>query len=266
MLVNCNDRYIGRCLSECGEFSRGEIELLAALLHEDSIVLDIGANIGSIAIPLGRICQSVIAFEPQEFLFHLLCANIALNSMVNVHPILAAITDKTGPIHIPKLDPRLPNNFGGVNLMLDAPRKTRVNGFRLDDMAISSCALIKCDVEGMEEVALRSGSRVLEELRPALYVENDRPENQASLFEFLLSTRRRLFSHFPRLIEDDNFLGTSADIFGEETLVSLNVLAWPEERTLPINLAHFGLEEITDPTAAFNPSGSVNLQRATGNG
>lgn len=247
MVINRNDQYIGRCLSDYGEFSFQEIRLLCSLINRESLVLDIGANFGALTVPLAQRAGLVMAFEPQPFVFHCLCANIALNSLTNVHPMQAAVATQAGQIPVPLIDPNHFNNFGALNLFMDAPNKTLVPSIRIDDLNIPRCDLIKCDVEGMEEIALRSGLRVLHEHRPALYLENDRTENAESLLEFLASTGRRLFRHEPLLVEENNFVGNPnpfVDADGKH-FASLNILAWPAERKLPIKPEDFELEEIS---------------------
>ncbi len=55
----------------------------------DDIVLDIGANIGAVAVPLGTVCRKVYAVEP---LFHKeLEANLKLNGISNVEILPVAL-------------------------------------------------------------------------------------------------------------------------------------------------------------------------------
>ncbi|TFG83046.1 MAG: FkbM family methyltransferase, partial [Chromatiales bacterium] len=55
---------------------------------------DIGANIGTHTLALARLVGQqglVFAFEPQRIVFQTLCANMALNSLDNVHCINSAV-------------------------------------------------------------------------------------------------------------------------------------------------------------------------------
>lgn len=47
MLFNRNDRYIGKSLSLYGEYSQAEIELFRQILKPGSLVVEVGANIGT---------------------------------------------------------------------------------------------------------------------------------------------------------------------------------------------------------------------------
>src|SRR5690606_28828206 len=87
MLFNKRDLYVGRSLATYGEFSEAEIGLFRQILRPGGVVVEAGANIGAHTVPLARMVGesgAVVAFEPQRLQFQLLCANLALNGMINV--------------------------------------------------------------------------------------------------------------------------------------------------------------------------------------
>ena len=62
-------------------------------------VVDVGANIGDLTVPMSRMVGDsgrVYALESNPEIFNVLCANLALNSIFNVKPINAfvATSDK----------------------------------------------------------------------------------------------------------------------------------------------------------------------------
>jgi hypothetical protein len=68
LFVLATDNSVGRALVNYGEWTFGEIELVRKFLRPGDYVLDIGANIGTHAIPLAKAVGhegQVIAFEPQ---------------------------------------------------------------------------------------------------------------------------------------------------------------------------------------------------------
>src|SRR5512139_1143204 len=72
---NRNDIYIGRSLSVYGEYSEAEVAFLSRLLAPGDTVVEAGANIGSITVPLARVVGAggrLIGFEPQRVAFELL--------------------------------------------------------------------------------------------------------------------------------------------------------------------------------------------------
>lgn len=258
MCVNQLDKNIGKLLIAYGEFSKGETDLFAALIKQDDICLDVGANIGALTLPMARMCKLVLAFEPQEYVYHLLCANLALNSITNVRALQFAVSDNREPMMIPILDPRIPNNFGGIDIRQPAPSRQRVESVTIDDLDLPKCAMIKIDVEGMELAVLRGAQKTIQRHRPLLYVENDRVENEVELLNALLSLGYKLYDHFPPLFDPDNFRRCDMNFF--EAVFSLNLLAIPSDGELPFPLEQFGLKPRTtaEPHLAPMETGSDN--------
>jgi FkbM family methyltransferase len=57
-------------------------------------VLIVGAHIGTLAIPISKLCNEVIAIEANPNTYTLLEANVKLNAAVNCHPVNIAASDK----------------------------------------------------------------------------------------------------------------------------------------------------------------------------
>lgn len=243
MLVNGNDKYVGRSLIEYGEFSYPESEFFAQILRAGQVVVEAGANIGAHTIQLARLVGdtgTVLAFEPQRFVFQLLCANLALNQLTNVLPNFAAVGEASGQISVPDLDPRTEQNFGGVGLR-EMPGEIVVPLVAIDDLGLHQCHLIKADVEGMEKEVLVGARETIERLRPILFVENDRPEHSFALLKTMLELDYRLWWHASYLFNPDNFNGNGRDLF--PGLVSCNVVGVPRERVCEMT----GMKEIMAP-------------------
>src|SRR5687767_5587801 len=113
MLYLKSDQVIGAALDVYGEFAESENRLMAALIEPGDVVLDVGANIGTVALALAhRVGPSgrVYAFEPQRIVFQLLCANLAINAVSHVDARWLAIGAVAGQTHIPILNPETPAN------------------------------------------------------------------------------------------------------------------------------------------------------------
>lgn len=80
-------------------------------------VLDIGANIGSFAIPIALKADKstkIYCFEVQRLVYLQLCGNIFLNGLENIFPKNIAVSNKNGIIQIPTIkDYSLCQNVGG---------------------------------------------------------------------------------------------------------------------------------------------------------
>lgn len=228
MLYNVNDQYVGRSLDAYGEFSEGEIELFSRIVRPGDVVIDIGANIGAHTLFFAKATSpngAVFAFEPQRIVFQNLCANMALNSILNAFCFQQAVGATSGSIPVPELDPRSPQNFGGLDLQSHA-QGMPVPLIRLDDCPLVACRLLKIDVEGMEADVLRGGRQFVARHRPIIYVENDRAEKSGELIALLREMRYELFWHEPNLFNPGNFLGRSENVF--ENIISRNMLCLPE--------------------------------------
>jgi FkbM family methyltransferase len=216
LMYNVNDQYIGRSLELYGEYSEGEADLFRQVLRPGDLAVDVGANIGVHTIIMAKLVGergAVLAFEPQRLAYQMLCGNLALNQLLNVWCHNVAVGEAAGKVMVPTLDPRKPNNFGGLALGA-FPQGESVPVIRLDDTPTPACRLLKVDVEGMELQVLRGATKLIERSRPLLYVENDKPERSAELVRWIDAIGYDLYWHRPSLFNPGNFLGNPQNVFG----------------------------------------------------
>jgi len=247
MAYNIGDTYIGRSFDLYGEYVEEETRMLDQLLRPGMIALDIGANIGAHTIFMARKVLPgglVAAFEPQREVFQLLCANIALNALHNVHTHHVALGAEPDEIIVPFIDYEKSGNFGGLALG-DHDKGETVPCRTVDDMNLRRCDVMKIDVEGMENEVIAGATQCIEKFRPALYVENDRRERSEELLSRLFDLNYRVFWHLPRLYNPGNFFDNDDNEFGN--LISRNILCIPNERQITIEK----MQEITDPAVTF---------------
>ena len=207
MIVNENDLGVGTALSLYGEWCEGEIELLTKLVRPGDIVVDGGAHLGTHTIPLARSVGpqgAILSFEPQRIVFQALSGNVALASLTNVHAFHAALGESPGFVEVPVLDPEKPGSPMTVRLG-DGIRGEPVPLVRLDSIEIHRLRLVKLDIEGMEEKALRGASGLLGRFSPILYVECDKPEKEGSLMAYIHSLGYALFFHRPPVYRIENY-------------------------------------------------------------
>ena len=91
--VHPGDFYIGKALDLFGEYSEAEVRFLCSLLEPGDVVVEAGAHIGTICVPMAKVVGptgAVHAFEPQEEIRDFLRANVANNGLggsVTVYPL-----------------------------------------------------------------------------------------------------------------------------------------------------------------------------------
>ena len=224
MMFYTTDRYVGLSLDCYGEFSQGEMDLLANYISPGHHVCDLGAHVGAHTLffsravgPEGR----VYSFEPQRGLYYLLCGNLALNGIRNVLPQNSAVGEKIHYQLVPQLDFSIQDNFAGLSLSKESQGEA-VPLIPLDCMEFRDYDLIKIDVEGMEKSVLQGAEQTIRRCKPVLYVENDRDDKSPELIEQLFSLDYRLFWHLPPLFNPENFFGKKENVFGG--LISANML------------------------------------------
>jgi FkbM family methyltransferase len=261
------DIYVGTSLRELGEFSQHEVNLLLALCPQGGTVLDIGANVGAITLPLAKHVRAgggrVIAWEPQREIHRLLMAN---TRGLAVDTGRQAAGAKLGRMLAHAIDYDQRGNFGAVSFTKnpeahDVDLETGVDTVPIvpiDLADLKHVALIKVDVEGMECDVLAGAMKTIARCRPVLYVENDRRERSAELISLLHSMGYRAWWHLPPLWNPENFKGCATCPAVLENTVSINLVALPE--AVPARFD--GLLEARDPALypSLGQEGPLTLQ------
>jgi FkbM family methyltransferase len=235
-----NDVFIGGALDRCGEYSEGEVQKLLSLIDGTSIVVEVGANIGAITVPLARRAKWVHAFEPQPEIYKLLVRNIEQNShQHNVYCLDYAVGRKAGFAPITVID----YDKDGINTGAATLGAYDDNGAVQVRTLDSYCAefdaldLIKIDVEGMEAAVIDGARKTINRLQPLLYVENDRERNSNQLIRVIMELGYRLYWHFPLTFNPQPMNG--------DKIVSVNMLCVPKDKIIDMN----ELTPIADPNA-----------------
>lgn len=236
-----NDTYIGGSLEAYGEQHETELQVLFQLVKEGDTVIDVGANIGTISIPMAKhvgISGKVISYEPQIGLYNLLSKNVELNELTNIESHNSPVGRKSDlTVHIPQVDYESDFNFGSVSMAKDSngtPAKT----ICLDDLVekTSKPSLIKIDVEGMEDEVILGAEKMINWARP--YIDLEFTDNHIAILHSLkkLGYEYKIFE--PPLFNPDNFQDNKENVFGRH-IVSLNIICWPSEKEFGIDSPWF---------------------------
>ena len=228
MLYNVNTLNVGRSLDLYGEYSGFEVRFLRKFVKLGDVVIDVGANIGALTVPLTRFVGPdgvVISLEPQPVLFHNLCANIALNGLTNARALKLGPGNRKGSVRLPNIDFSKPGLHGGHSIDGKGEGDIAQIGELDKAVKLNRCALIKIDVEGMEAEVLQGAQELIRQFQPVLYMENDRKEKSPNLINMLHGLGYSLYWHLPPLFKPNNFFSNEENIFGG--IMSINMLCSP---------------------------------------
>lgn len=158
-----------------GVYEENTIEFLNKNLPADGVLLDLGCNIGAIAIPLCKRRKDikVIGVEASPFVYSFLKKNIEVNQLENIKIIPCALLDMSG-VSLEFYSPKdkfgkgsFTNNFNGNSV--------NVISKTLDDIVaennLERVDVIKMDVEGYEAKVLQGGVRTFELFKPPVLFE-----------------------------------------------------------------------------------------------
>ena len=225
-----NDEMIGSSLQRYGEYQQLELEFLLSILTPDSVVYDVGANVGYHTTAFASCARQVISFEPNPQNFALLEQNTADHDRVTRYQ--AAVSNTAGIGYIDDFDPAVLGNFGHMTMSTSG---VEVPCMTLDSVNHAPPDLIKIDVEGHEYEVLQGSIHLLESRRPVVYYEAIETPDLDKIYRMLTALDYRLYWVCVRNYNPDNFLGQQENIYLDSALMS--IIAWPGQYDpLPLEL------------------------------
>lgn len=188
MIINTKDLAIGRIIELTGRWASEDIELLKNICKvileskPNMVFYDVGANIGTHSVALAKEFGDQIrvrSFEAQRQIYYMLCGNIAINGLYNVHCYHVAVGNQNSTMNIHLPDYYAHNNFGGLELLTpqfsDNQNMIRstietVDVIKLDNFN-ETVDMIKLDVEGMEHLVVQGAANLVRRGLPVCLVE-----------------------------------------------------------------------------------------------
>jgi FkbM family methyltransferase len=219
-------------------------ELLCALLRGGGTLVDLGANIGTVCIPVAMAGSKVLAVEmlPQN-VAKLLQAGL-LNGLRHFRVMQAAVTGTDGVVH-------WAGDEAWGHISNDAGSAAAI-GLRLDTIAeivdrdspgfVQGPVAVKLDVEGQELLALQGSWKFLSHHRPAIIFESIIPADSPGPDQIEV---KRLVSErlgYAMYLKRGNILAPHKPHDRQGGLIS-DILALPPEKPqMRDNLIHGGYE------------------------
>lgn len=253
-----NDDPIGACLHYYGEWAQQEFDFFDQFLTAQSNVIDVGANIGTHAVYFAKKCNqgSVVAIEPQLYIFEMLAANLLINGCYNTVPVHAGASSKPGVVRMVNINPFVEHkiNYGEFKINNSADKGIDTSIITLDAYVnLNKFNLIKLDVEGLEVEVLNGAKKLLKKHQPFLYVEfnnkqgNDQLLNKIYELDYVpywhIYTKHNPNNHNKQqknIWEPDHYI---IDRDNLDLMYEGNAFCVPKNSTLPIGLKRIELGE-----------------------
>ena len=233
MIIFADDPTIGRSLEVYGEYCYPEIELILNHVNSNSLVMDIGANIGTHTLGLAPHVKTLVAFEPDLENLNLLKRNAGMFNediarRISINPIaLGDSVVEVGTVF----------DFGKTKLSTEGEilltKLDNIQGFPRVDF-------IKIDVEGMEYNVLQGARNTITYFRPHMLIEMQDASMNGLVFDLLDSLSYNMYWAPCATYNSDNHNKITEDVFGKQHGV-LNWLCTPQ----PIDTR---LTKVTDRT------------------
>jgi FkbM family methyltransferase len=202
------------------EITQSSVQALRKFLKNGDVALDVGAHTGDSTIPIALAVGksgSVLAFEPNHYVYEVLKKNSELNeTKTTIIPLCYAATTEDGPMEFSYSDEGYCNggSLEGISKFLHGHAfKLQVKGRNLQNLIqkefpalIPKVRYIKVDTEGYDLVVLQSLSNLISQQKPYLKVEVYKGLDFAQrqmLFRFLINLKYKVY----KFIDDSNYMG-----------------------------------------------------------
>ena len=169
-----------RAIFVTGVYDPNELSLLARVLKLGMTFVDAGANMGLYTLfPAKNVGESgkVLAIEPSQREVGIIRRNLGLNQLSNVVVAPVALSNRAADLEllVAPIEKSGHNTLGSFGFDTPLDHRERVQGARLDDLVreqkIERVDVLKMDIEGGEEAALRGAAETIRAHHPVLFLE-----------------------------------------------------------------------------------------------
>ena len=224
------DVIIGQALRIYGEYTQMEIDLLNHFINPDTIVYDIGGNIGYHTVGLAQKAKHVHAFEPNEKNLRLLLLNTMLLKNVTIHAAACSDVKENSYISDYELDDI--GNYGECMMSDSVGQECKT--IRIDDLDLPLPNVMKIDVEGYELKVFNGARETIKRSKPVILYESMHGTGFDLIYDFLHTELDYDIYWFPAPNYNiNNYNKVKENIFGNGGVI--NCLAVPKEVDAQIN-------------------------------
>ena len=168
---------VERAIIADGLFSPSTLELADIFLTPHSILLDIGGNVGTFALPLAKAHPEieVHAYEPNPVAIERFQKNIFINRLENIRLRELAIGRQTGEFEFWAFQNKDMGLSSFRSPLQKGSRKINVRMVSLDDLNLGEkrVCMIKIDTQGYELEVLEGARRLIQRNYPPILLEHE---------------------------------------------------------------------------------------------
>lgn len=166
------DTAIMECIVHSGWWETDNQYIMQKFIPKDGVCVDVGANIGALAIPMATLAKKVYAFEAGPQIYSMLKSNIVSNNINNIEAINVAVSNKKDVVYFHHNT----GNVGGsyVTTDNDATTSYSVPAIRFDTWAkqeLQRLDFVKCDIEAFEVKFLKGAKQTFKKYKPIMLIE-----------------------------------------------------------------------------------------------
>lgn len=218
-----------------GAYEPIEVHLLSTLLTQDSVFLDVGANIGFYSLMLSQKCKTVYSFEPIASNYAILERNIKANNLQSkIVPIKKGLWNVTTTLEF-SLPDDAENNIGTFTAGRNKNKNQNVScdvvtlDSFVEDMSLTRIDAIKMDIEGSELFALRGAEKTIRRFQPILQIELN--SKACAAFDYILKDLENYLKSFNYSFYKVGHTAENSEFIKNfDGLTQVNILAFPLEK------------------------------------
>lgn len=171
--IRSDDSYLERQSTQ--DFEPDILKLFGELINPDSVVLDIGANIGCTAVFFSSNAREVTAFEPSPSTFGFLSSNVSTAGCTNVILVNAGLGKNAAQLTLTSSESDRSGAFVSNQIQVNRPgyRTESISILKGDEFAsrFNQLDFIKIDVEGFEKDVIEGLAGTIQRLQPVVALE-----------------------------------------------------------------------------------------------
>lgn len=224
------DDIISASLRLYGEYQQVELDVLLQLIAENTVVYDIGSNIGYHASAFASRSNRVYCFEANPQHYKLLRMNLQEEPRCTLFNL--AVSNAAGKILVEEIDVTAIGNYGMARVGTKSGVEVAMASIDelVNSQQILPPGLIKIDVEGHEPGVFQGAAETIKKHLPVIYFEAQESENVPEIYNMLDTLGYRMGWCVVRNYNPANFNNNTDNQFGNDAIFS--IIAFPPNSTM----------------------------------